>query len=372
MGVGFSQPGSLAKIDHHWVLENDAQFKFTNSVSLESVKKGEDRVLLAAYLASAASYEGSPGQHIRLATSKDGGETWGKSKAVQWGLGPLWGPALYYHKDTSKLILFYSESRKAYSPGGDIKLITSNDLGETWTAPLTVLTHEADGEVPKVTANKPLISKDGTWYLPFHREPADSYKVFNAKTFNGMKASEKELPKLVTPPGAVEQGNTTSAGVLVSIDKGTTWIARGEVELPKTWLIEPAIEETSKGKLVMFFRTAAGRVYSSQSGDDGKTWSKPGYTSLANPNSKFATLTIEGQILAVYNSSATTRAPLTLALSIDDGRSWEVLAAIEDDKDGNFSYPSIVEWSEDTVKVAYTVWGKGIRLASIKLAVVES
>jgi hypothetical protein len=75
MGVGFSQPGSLAKIDHHWVLENDAQFKFTNSVSLESVKKGEDRVLLAAYLASAASYEGSPGQHIRLATSKDGART---------------------------------------------------------------------------------------------------------------------------------------------------------------------------------------------------------------------------------------------------------------------------------------------------------
>jgi hypothetical protein len=31
-----------------------------------------------------------------------------------------------------------------------------------------------------------------------------------------------------------------------------------------------------------------------------------------------------------------------------------------------------VEWSEDTVKVAYTVWGRGIRLASIKLAVVEA
>jgi hypothetical protein len=46
--------------------------------------------------------------------------------------------------------------------------------------------------------------------------------------------------------------------VLVSTDKGTTWIARGEVELPKTWLIEPSIEETSKGKLIMFFRTAAG------------------------------------------------------------------------------------------------------------------
>lgn len=40
------------------------------------------------------------------------------------------------------------------------------------------------------------------------------------------------------------------------------------------------------------------------------------------------------QILVVYNNSATTRAPLTLALSVDDGRSWEALALIEDDKNG--------------------------------------
>ena len=40
------------------------------------------------------------------------------------------------------------------------------------------------------------------------------------------------------------------------------------------------------------------------------------------------------QILVVYNNSATTRAPLTLALSVDDGRSWEALAVIEDDKNG--------------------------------------
>jgi hypothetical protein len=39
---------------------------------------------------------------------------------------------------------------------------------------------------------------------------------------------------------------------------------------------------------------------------------------------------------------------------------------------GNFSSPTIVEWADDTVKVAYTVWGQGLKLASIKLATVES
>ena len=38
----------------------------------------------------------------------------------------------------------------------------------------------------------------------------------------------------------------------------------------------------------------------------------------------------------------------------------------------NFSCPSVVEWSDDTIKVAYTVWGKGLRLATVKLATVEA
>ena len=38
----------------------------------------------------------------------------------------------------------------------------------------------------------------------------------------------------------------------------------------------------------------------------------------------------------------------------------------------NFSCPSVVEWSDDTIKVAYTVWGQGLRLATVKLATVEA
>jgi hypothetical protein len=34
--------------------------------------------------------------------------------------------------------------------------------------------------------------------------------------------------------------------------------------------------------------------------------------------------------------------------------------------------PCIVGWSEDTVKIAYTVWSKGLKLATLKLATVDS
>lgn len=39
---------------------------------------------------------------------------------------------------------------------------------------------------------------------------------------------------------------------------------------------------------------------------------------------------------------------------------------------GKYSCPSIIQWSDDTVKVSYTVWGEGLRLATIQLATAES
>lgn len=67
---------------------------------------------------------------------------------------------------TNRLFLFYSESRKSLSPGGDVKLITSTDYGETWGPPQLVYSHEAEGEVPKVCGSRILVAKDGAWYLP--------------------------------------------------------------------------------------------------------------------------------------------------------------------------------------------------------------
>ena len=73
---------------------------------------------------------------------------------------------------SNRLFLFYCESRKSLSPGGDIKLITSPDLGETWSSPTTIYAPEAEGEVPKVCGSKLLVAKDGTWYLPGGRQLA--------------------------------------------------------------------------------------------------------------------------------------------------------------------------------------------------------
>jgi hypothetical protein len=129
----------------------------------------------------AAGAEGGDSQHIRLCTSRDEGRGWGPARCVMWGLNALWSPILHYHSGGSnggggsgggdggggtdggnvsggggggvdegdggggQLVLFYTESRKARSPGGDVKLMTSGDAGATWSAPRLVYPHEADG-----------------------------------------------------------------------------------------------------------------------------------------------------------------------------------------------------------------------------------
>jgi Neuraminidase (sialidase) len=169
----------------------------------------------------------------------------------------------------------------------------TDDAGQTWSSPLTIYTHEQDGEVPKVVANKPAIDSDGIFYLPFHTEPLKSYEVFNSKTWHPLKeASENgNIPSIQCPSTAKDQGMVTFAGCLVSIDGGAQWTVAGHIEDAKTWLVQPAIEKITDDDLLMLFRTT-GKLYSSRSADKGSTWSKPVATSIINPNAKFSTVTI--------------------------------------------------------------------------------
>ncbi|KAI3428719.1 hypothetical protein D9Q98_007543 [Chlorella vulgaris] len=380
MGAGMSADkgaGSLAELKTTWVLQYaSSEIKYASGSSMAVIKKaanGSATPLLAlAFQSSTEAHEGSKSQHLRFTTSKDGGETWADSKCVMWGPAPLWNPILHYDAGSSRLLLFYCESRKSLSPGGDIKYITSSDLGDTWAPPVTIYTHEEEGDVPKVCSGKLLVAADGSWYLPVHHEPAESWQTFAGSSFHPLSEAPEKQAQLAAPPGASAQSMTTAAAVLISRDAGATWKASGDIEDARTWLVNPVIEEGSKGQLIMMFRSATGKTYLSTSGDRGVTWSRPTTNSLPNPNSPFATVTIDGQVLCAFNNSQTKRAPLALALSVNDCKSWEPLAMVEEDATGNFTSPSIVEWADDTIKVVYTVWGTGLRLATVKLATVDS
>ena len=225
-----------------------------------------------------------------------------------------------------------------------------------------------------------------------------------------MRLTGRHLRRLPRRHGAA------GAGVLVSDDRGKTWSARGFILAPPedgTWLIENAAFAMPKQRRVVarerddapafysaqivhqIFRSCVGVAYISTSHDDGMTWapSRP-LPSVPNPNSKLSACTVprgEDGLLSVgvlaYNPSATRRAPLHLAMSVDppNAASWCTACEVEADPDGHFAYPTVcmleggggyyerlrypllrrrVDEGAPTVGVAYSVWKTGIKFSA--------
>lgn len=57
-----------------------------------------------------------------------------------------------------------------WPPGGDIKAMHYDLATHRWSEPKLLLSQDADGGIPKVTANKPAVLSDGSWVLPYWRE----------------------------------------------------------------------------------------------------------------------------------------------------------------------------------------------------------
>ena len=154
--------------------------------------------------------------------------------------------------------------------------------------------------------------------------------------------------------------------VLISNDGGESW-AESERLRAKVGIIQPALAELSDGRLLMLMRTTAGVIDRSYSLDDAAMrWSKAEPTSLLNPNSAVDVIGLRsGALLLVYNPTERDRSPLRVALSDDDGASWDTWRDLETE-DGEFSYPTVIQTSDRLIHALYTWRRKTIAHASFE------
>eukprot|EP00951_Prasinocladus_malaysianus_P030256 scaffold283928_cov49-Prasinocladus_malaysianus.AAC.1 len=243
-----------------------------------------------------------------------------------------------------------------WSPGGSIKAIRYNLHTQQWDQPKLLLSLEADGGIPKVTANKAIELSTGEFVLPFWRE-------------NALLGSSKACKKLSGKQGA---------GVLVSEDRGATWRAYGQLVTKGSWLIENAVAELADGRLMMVFRTRVQSIHVAYSSDKGRTWtpSQP-LADFKNPNSKIDLLKLQpnGELALVYNDHISPtkdpqlkqqgctkcRTHLKVAISHDGGGTWKNVAYLEDRVAPTlrFHYPTLQQVGCELV-VAYSQFHKFI------------
>jgi len=152
-------------------------------------------------------------------------------------------------------------------------------------------------------------------------------------------------------------------GCYFSDDNGATWKEGGYTDLPLRGTMEGKIEEIKDGRLLMVMRTQLGSVFRSISPDGGETWSKPQTTGLSAPESCPALRRNphNGDLLLVWNHSqfdpgfnhSGLRSPLTIAISKDDGQTWEKIKNIETEPDWEFTNPTILFTRKGEILISY-------------------
>ena len=224
-----------------------------------------------------------------------------------------WNPVLF-RVDEKKIIIFYkvgneiSKWRTMYR--------VSEDNGETFGEEKELVPGDQGGRGP--VRNKPIRLKSGRILAPGSTEQG-IWKAFvdrsddDGKTWN--KSQEVEISQLEYKSGERTVGKDDSS-IPVSEQ---SFYGRG--------VIQPTLWESIPDQVHMLLRSTEGMIYRSDSKDGGDTWTEAYATELPNNNSGIDMIRSEdGKLFLVYNPVGVNwgdRTPISLAVSIDDGKTWE-------------------------------------------------
>jgi predicted neuraminidase len=299
--------------------------------------------------------------------------------------------------------LLYTAQLAGNQDTSEVRRRVSRDGGQTWEPPTVLLPATETGGV--FVRQPPVVLTSGRILLP----------VFNC----------------VTVPGEKWVGNEDTSSVWWSDDGGDSWT---EVRVPGSLgCVHMNIVVRQDGSLWACFRSRwADHVWETTSTDDGLTWAEPTPTGLPNNNSSIQAVAIGGgEVALVLNRSSALdaterrvslydeiddegvvdgldgpvvaepspesaeaqgrrtafwgapRAPMTLGLSPDEGRSWPVLVDLEtgdgycmsnNSRDGlnrELSYPSVLPGRDGDLHVAYTYHRRAIKHVHLTADVVD-
>lgn len=265
--------------------------------------------------------------YVVVATSGDGGETWEEVLVIDPdGPGPArsYDPEIWIDPD-GKLWVFWAQ---AMAHAGAWSLIKDGTLAGVWT--ITTKNPEKRKPVwstPRrltdgVMMCKPVVSSLGEWILP------------------------------------VSMWNLTdgSARMVVSNDRGKTWLVRGAATVPNDVrsFDEHIIIERKDNSLWMLVRTKYG-IGESTSDDNGHTWSPLVPSKIAHPSARFFIRRLtSGNLLLVKHGpidKQTDRSQLMAFISKDDGYSWSK-GLLLDERSG-VSYPDGQQVEDGTIHIIY-------------------
>ena len=290
----------MGKLEAHLV--SSRQHTSTHAASLVELKDGR----LRAFWFS-GSREGAADVTINSAIYDPTANTWWREhevagrKSTQLGLHRYIakvGNPVAVRAANGELWLFYVTVSLGGWAGSSITLMTSNDEGESWSAPRRLVTSPFIN-ISTLVKGAPFFYADGTMGLPVYHEFISKFSEILRLDHAG-----KVIDKQRLAPGG--QG-TLQPVVLVRSEKEALVLNRYSGK------------DTDKRVVVM------------ATDDGGRHWAAPHKNSLHNPDAALTALALEdGRMLAVLNDQAHGRESLSLQLSDDGGASWRELHRLEE------------------------------------------
>ena len=227
---------------------------------------------------------------------------------------PCWNPVLF-QRDNGDIVLFYKVGPSPREWWGLYKV--SADGGHTWSEATPI----PDGLLGPIK-NKAERLSDGTILCPTSYETREMWRVYVETTGQDLSGWEKT-----------------------------------DIDNNGFDAIQPTILFHRKGGIQMLCRSKEKKITETWSYDLGKTWTPMQATALVNNNSGIDGVTLKsGLQLLVCNPIEQGRNKLSLLASAD-GIVWRELMVLEEQPEGEFSYPAIIQGTDGSVHITYT-WNR--------------
>lgn len=265
--------------------------------------------------------------HLAGRFSSDGGKTWTAEDVTivprSGGFNDM-SVSLLRLQD-GRIALFYVRKNSLLDCRPVLRF--SEDEAETWSEPIECITDEVGYYV--LNNDRVIQLEDGRLLMAVALHNLPSYEEPNWKGHVMTYASD---------------------------DLGMTWHRSTSVLAPtredgaRLIAQEPGLVVLKDGRIMMFIRSDAGVQLVSYSDDRGDTWSDAVRSTLQSPVSP---ATIEripstGDLLVAWNnhdginaSLKGKRTPFHVALSKDEGKTWEGVRVLEDDPNGWYCYTAM-------------------------------
>lgn len=337
----------------------------------------DDGSLICAWFGG--TLEGRSDISIYASVLSPGGEQWGEAQRLSFDPDHSEQNPVLFRAPDGRLLLFHTSQPSGNQDECRIRMAeVSADAGG-----LTFVNGRYLDLPRGCFVRAPLVIRDdGAWLLPIFR--------------------------CVQRPGQKWNGSHDTAAVGVSTDQGETWRLE-DLDRSIGCVHMSPVATGDRGLAAFFRRRQADHVYRTESIDGGRSWSVPVATDVPNNNSSIAAIRLaDGRVAMICNPTnaamsaerrtslydelgeddgrpdadpaggclpvwGVPRAPVSICLSEDGGKSFPVRILIEDgpgtclsnnSTDGHnreMSYPWLLEGADGSLHVAYTYHRRAIK-----------